>query len=348
MLNILPKQMNKTPLNKIKNFGSSIKNKANAFTNSTKETIKNIGNKINNKLNSNKNTPKVDVIPISKMGQVTIDFLNANTAISKFVSFILFLLLFLILFQMGSWVIQRFFGPQYNPYIINGMVASDKMTIKSSNPNVANSVPIYRSINQNQGLEFTWNVWFFIDSETSNNIFGAPNTTPSTNTNGYRVFSKGPSGDITLNATQDNLNICPGVYLNKNNNDIQLKIVLNTFNETSVNNSYYETITIKQIPIQKWVCCTLRVQNKSVDTYINGMLKNRKTLLSLPKQNYYDTYIGDTNGFKGYISSLRYYAYAVNYDEVQSLFAAGPSLKMISDNSFPASSDYLSIKWFFT
>ena len=77
------------------------------------------------------------------------------------------------------------------------------------------------------------------------------------------------------------------------------------------------------------------------------MLKIRKNLQNLPRQNYYDTYIGDLNGFKGYVSSLRYYAHAINYDEVQQLFGSGPSLKMISDSSFPSSSDYLSIKWFF-
>ena len=211
---------------------------------------------------------------------------------------------------------------------------------------------IYRSIDKNQGVEFTWNVWFFIDSETTNNIFGTTTIGPINTTNGYRVFSKGPSGDTTLSATTgqiDHLNICPGVYLKKNiiNKDIQLNIVLNTFNEAKANISFYETIQINQIPIQKWVCCTLRVQNKSADVYINGMLKNRKTLLSLPKQNYYDTYIGQKAGFKGFISSLRYYGYAIGYDEIQTLFASGPSLKMINSSTMPASSDYFGANWYF-
>ena len=78
------------------------------------------------------------------------------------------------------------------------------------------------------------------------------------------------------------------------------------------------------------------------------MLSKRVTLLSVPKQNYYDTYIGDTNGFKGYVSSLRYYGYAIGYSEIQALFASGPSLKMIANDSMPASTDYLSINWYFT
>jgi hypothetical protein len=359
--NIASKVINKTKnigakinngVNPIKDSLNPIKDGLDSIKNAAKEKIANVGKKIDG-IGENKTQPQ---IPITKWGQMSIEFLNANTAISKFVSFILFLLLFVILFQIGAGLLQRFLGPKYNPYIINGMIASDKTTIISTNPNIVSSVPIYRSIDQNQGLEFTWNVWFFINSEVTNNLFSGT-VAPVNSTYGYRIFSKGPTKDVGLNTptidtkNKDSLNICPGLYLKKVDNNIQLNILLNTFIEnTTASDSvhFYESITIDEIPSQKWVCCTLRVQNKAVDVYINGMLKSRKNLLNLPKQNYYDTYIGDLNGFKGYISSLRYYAYAINYDEVQKLFASGPSLKMIADSSFPKTSDYLSIKWFFT
>ena len=354
--NMASKVMNKTKnigakiknsINPKKNGVNAIKNSLEGIKNVAKEKIENVGKKINEVVTGDTQSQ----MPITKFGQMSIEFLNANTAISKFVSFILFLLLFVILFQIGTGILQRFMGPQYNPYIINGMIASDKTTIISSNPNTAKSVPIYRSIDQNQGLEFTWNVWFFINSEITNNLISGT-TAPINSTYGYRIFSKGPSGDTDLRITslnKNSLNICPGAYLKKNGNDIQLNILLNTFNDTLIDSStFFESISIDHIPTQKWVCCTIRVQQKAVDIYINGMLKIRKNLQNLPKQNYYDTYIGDANGFKGYVSSLRYYSYAINYDEVQKLFASGPSLKMISDSSFPTSSDYLSMKWFFT
>jgi len=344
----------KNSINPKKNGVNAIKNSLEGIKNVAKEKIENVGKKINGVVPTGETQSQM---PITKFGQMSIEFLNANTAISKFVSFILFLLLFVILFQIGTGILQRFMGPQYNPYIINGMIASDKLTIKSTNPNKKKSVPIYRSIDQNQGLEFTWNVWFFINSEITNNLISGT-TAPINSTYGYRIFSKGPSGDTNLNITtssgsptlnEDSLNICPGAYLKKNGNDIQLNILLNTFINTEITSpTFFESITINDIPTQKWVCCTIRVQQKAVDIYINGMLKIRKNLQNLPKQNYYDTYIGDANGFKGYVSSLRYYSYAINYDEVQKLFASGPSLKMISDSSFPKSSDYLSVKWFFT
>ena len=77
--------------NKNKNIGDKIKNGISSITNTTKEKIGDIGKKINEVLPKGENKPSV---PISKLGQLSLEFLNANTAISKFVSFILFLLIF--------------------------------------------------------------------------------------------------------------------------------------------------------------------------------------------------------------------------------------------------------------
>jgi hypothetical protein len=77
------------------------------------------------------------------------------------------------------------------------------------------------------------------------------------------------------------------------------------------------------------------------------MLKKRQNLNNVPKQNYYDVYIGQKNGFKGYISNLKYYNYAINYSEVKSLFLAGPSKKLISDEMPSNKNDYLSVNWYF-
>ena len=318
---------------KIKNATNKISNTAQAATNTIKEKVGNIQQKVK------ETTNKIDSkIPVSKFTSMTQDFLSANTAISKFVSFILALLLFVIVFQFGVGILQYYIGPSYNPYIINGMVPSDSQTVISANPNVVKSVPIYRSVNAPQGLEFSWNVWFIIQDT-------------STITGNSLIFSKGTNSAktnmLSSNVTSDYLNVAPGLFITPSGSQNNLTLVMNTYDSSSNDTVYNETITITDIPMQKWVSCTIRVQGTYVDVYINGVLNQRKILMNLPKQNYYDTYIGQPGGFKGYVSSLRYYGYAINYDEIQTLFAAGPSLKMISSSTMPVTSDYISMNWYY-
>ena len=312
-------------LNKTKEIGQSIQNTAAKVTNAVKSSVGDVQKKVNGitQMNSIKG-------PVTRWSAMTQEFMTSNSAISKFVGFILCLLLFVIIFQIGMGLLQTMFGANNSPYIINGMVPSDKELQISANPNVADSVPIYRSIDQNQGLEYSWNVWFNVDSNLSSTTF-------------QKIFSKGTTPKTNI----PRLNVSPGLFLNRDTpSSNSLHLIIGTL-DTSYNTTQSEEIIINDIPIQKWVCCTIRVQGKSVDVYINGFLKQRKNLISLPKQNYYDTYIGDNGGFKGYISSLRYYGYAIGYDEIQSLFAAGPSLKMLNSSTMPASSDYFGANWYF-
>lgn len=328
-------------LEKTKEAAQSIKDIGNKITNVAKEGVGAVQKKVTN-------VTELEQIkgPITKWSAMTEEFLTANTAISTFVGFFLCLLLFIIIFQIGMGFIKNMFGASYNPYIINGMVASDVLTVVSSNPNITDSVPIYRSVDANQGLEFSWNVWFMMNKGNT----GIANN---------RIFSKGligqenlgsyPTDSTRQNSQPEFLNICPGLFItNLDGPTLHLSLIMNTYDSSKNMPAIIEKIDIPNIPIQKWICCTIRVQGKSVDIYINGLLKKRVNLINLPKQNYYDTYIGEEAGMPGYISSLRYYGYAVDYEEIQSLFASGPSLKMISTTTMPASSDYLAMNWYTT
>jgi hypothetical protein len=334
----------KGALNTIKNKVTTATNAIKNVGTTVKETIQNKVGNVTQKIGEVTKSEEI-AAPLTKWGSITQEFLNSNTAISKFVGFFLCLLLFVILFQFGMGIIQKFFGPSFNPYVLNGMVQSDKITEVSANPNIKGSVPIYRSINENEGIEFSWNVWFFINEQTTFNFDSS------------RIFSKGKMDNTnvnTLNMDINNaqyLNLSPGLFLKKNGDTYNLELIINTYdskkNVVSDENDIYEKIIIENIPIQKWVSTTIVCQGKTINVYINGLLTKSVILINIPKQNYYDTYIGDSDGFKGYISSLRYYGYAIGYDEVQSLFASGPSLKMLKTSDMPASTDYLSINWYF-
>lgn len=123
--------------------------------------------------------------------------------------------------------------------------------------------------------------------------------------------------------------------------------MLNTYKPLVGSSEFAESITIENIPMKKWVCCTIRVQQTTVDIYINGIMTQRKKLNNLPRQNYYDVKVGDSNdGFDGAISTLRYYSRALSYDDIQSVYGSGPNLKSLENHGLNAK-DYLSINWYY-
>ena len=284
------------------------------------------------------------------------EFVNSNTTISRFVFVMAMFLLFLGAFNVGISLIQDYWLNSKSPILINGMVSANKLKVISTNPNVDKSVPIYRSINQEYGLEYTWNVWVYIEdlNKIDNNLY-------------QRVFSKGSQEPgITGVATSrtssgvipELLNASPGLFITKNAADNSLTskqnlhaglvLVVNTFDSGTKNTDYMEEIKIKNIPVKKWMCITIRVENTTVDIYLNGILTQRKKLNHLPRQNYYDTMIGDAdNGFNGFISSLRYYDHAIHYDDIQSLYSAGPNRTSIDTSMSDNIQNYLSMNWYY-
>jgi len=321
--------------NKISAMKDKISNSASSIGSAIKEKVENVQKKVSNI--GEKSEIKE---PMTKFGAMTQEFLTANTAISHFVTFMLCILLFIIIIQVGAKYIMYLFGPRYNPYLINGMVSAQEQMIVSSNPNVSDSIPIYRSVDQTQGVEFSWNVWFIVQEVLKN--ISEPNNVGT-------IFTKGMQ-----NTGNPYLGVSPGLFLKRKTMEDgavvnELVVSVGTFDgrDTPTTN-LYETISIPNIPMKKWVCCTIRVQGTYVDVYINGVLTQRKILAHLPQQNYGDTYIGDViASFKGYISGLRYYSYAISYEEIQSLFASGPSLIALSNQNLPPASDYLSMNWFY-
>ena len=343
--------------NKIANVTANITGKGREMANSVKEKVGNLTGSVKNKIKET-----TDKVPLNEIQSGIASFEQSNTAISKFVFIILLLFLFVLFFNLGVWMIQSFFGSSKQPVLLDGMVAANKITKISVNPNVKDSVPVYRSINEDQGLEFTWNIWFYVDSINENNpsysrIFskGSENQSLKLNTptscsddTCKNVFNSSPGLFITQKKQQDSIfpnSVSPTLI----QNHINLMLILNTFQPSESSKQYAESITIENIPVQKWVCVTIRVQQTTVDIYINGVMTQRKKLNNLPIQNYYDVLVGDNNyGFNGSISSLRYFNKAIGYDEVQSLFGKGPNLTSLEKSGIlPNGMDYISMNWYY-
>lgn len=264
----------------------------------------------------------------NKYLEATKEFLESNSIVAKLSFLILVIFIFIILLRLGITILSYIFSFSPNPILVDGMIDGENLIIKKQNPNISNSIPILRSKNERDGLEFTWSVWLWVRNPPFNS-----NTMKD---NQYRhIFSKGSDimdhGIAKTNA--------PGLYISSDYRD--LKVILDTFNEKNT------TISISDLPIEKWINVMIRVNQKQLDIFINGTLTRSKTLMSLPTQNYDDVYIAMNGGFSGNLSSLRYFSYALGTNQIQNIIEAGPNLTPLGTSLTKSVPYYLSLRWFY-
>jgi len=247
------------------------------------------------------------------------DFLSANGLLAKLVFIILVLVAFMILMKVGISILGYMLGPWSNPYLIKGSLGGSTTATIKQNPRDENSAIIMRSNDRNKGIEFTWSVWLFINQGNGTDM-------PK------NIFVK---GDEQFNTDRINLLNGPGLYLDNDDTDMgtyKLVVKIDTMNDV-------ETANINGIPINKWFHVAIRMQNKVLDTYVNGVVTDRMNLTSLPKQNFNNVTIHGNNGYSGSTSNLRYYNYALNVFEINNVVMFGPDL---SPSSLSADSKALS------
>jgi hypothetical protein len=207
------------------------------------------------------------------------------------------------------------------------MVDAKQMIVFQQDPSNNGAVPIYRSVNADEGIEFSWSVWIYINSlQTNSGIY-------------KHIFSKGNSSIQQNGMIQPNN--APGLYITPNVNS--LVVIMNTYNVIN------EEIIVPDIPLNKWVNVIIRCKNTTLDVYINGTITRSINLNGVPKQNYGDVYVAMNGGFDGYISNLWYYSYALGTNTIQSILNKGPNTKMIGSNAMlDKMFNYLSLRWYFT
>ena len=109
------------------------------------------------------------------------------------------------------------------------------------------------------------------------------------------------------------------------------------------------SVDITGVPFNKWMNLIIRVENRILDLYVNGVLTQHKDLEYVPKQNFGDVYVCQNGGFHGSLSDLRYYAKSLNVFEINNIVGWGPTLST-SPSSFEATSTsdsyYLSSFWY--
>ena len=188
---------------------------------------------------------------------------------------------------------------------------------------------LYRSRDEKQGSTFSYSAYIFINPET----FEVQK--PNTDQNAQQVkklkhvFHKG--------SEQAFPNLSPAVFVESDTNT--LRVYMNTINE------WDNYVTIPNIPVGKWFHLVVILKGKNVDVYVNGNVAVRMKLATAPKLSDGGLYVmkpiyfPDRRGYdkslfanyhidgamKGMVSRLKYYAYALNYSEIDSLYREGPN-----------------------
>jgi len=295
---------------------------------SVNESISGVQNSINNTMNE---------FSSKSVGQASAEFLESNSIIARFAFVFIVIIFFMILLRLGIWLIGYFSQPSESPYLVSGMISgTDAQQIKQD-PKDSNSVTLLRSNNQPGGIEYTWSVWL--------NITNINNSTDGTTGTIYQhIFNKGnntygSNGIATVNNA-------PGLYLSNSTNPT-LRIMMNTVVDEPGGAQF---IDIDNVPLKRWFNVIIRLTNKNLDVYMNGIITGRLTFNVVPKQNYQDVFICQNSGFSGNLSDLRYYSHSLNIFDINSIVMSGPNLNTSSKSSSADTKNsgytYLSSSWY--
>jgi hypothetical protein len=254
------------------------------------------------------------------------EFIESNSLVAKIAFLLLVLFGFVVALRLGVGFLPYFFTTSTSPHLIDGTVDGKQLMVFPQDPNISGAKTIPRSINANNGIEFTWSLWVFInDLQYNDGVY-------------KHIFHKG--SDNVSNTGLNFPNNSPGLYIAPNTNDFI--IVMNTYDNIN------EEITIPNIPLNKWINVIIQCQNKTIDVYINGTIAQSQTLSGVPKQNYGNVFVGMNGGFSGYVSNLWYFNHSLGIAAIQDIARNGPNTKMTGSNSMNLKNpDYLSLRWFF-
>lgn len=218
-----------------------------------------------------------------------------------------------------------------SPFLIRGNQQGNRSAIIYQDPHNTSSVPVLRSRDESDGIEFTYTTWLFVDDWVNykkgewKNVFvkGDKNAWPPESHTGAQGFV-----DKICNNPDDPqgaMIACPGLWFHPKTN--ALRIYMNTY--TNMN----EFVDVFNIPSHKWFHLSMVVRHQDLDIYINGYLKKKHPLSSIVRQNFGNVSIGNAAGFSGYISNLRYFDYAVTVHEIIKEVERGPSTLACTDIS---------------
>lgn len=202
------------------------------------------------------------------------------------------------------------------------VTAEDEQITIVQNPFEKKSKTLPVSDNERSGIEFSYSFYLFVNPST----FTGEDVL-------FHVFHKGYSGNMRL--------MGPAVFVRGSSNS--LRVFMNTYKDPF--NTYLD---IENIPVRKWFHVVVLCRKNSLEVYINGNLRKKLAFGdSLPYQNFQNLILFSPlkfsmfksqfvglredlrvqGAFRGNLSNLFYFPYALSFTEIQGLMNLGVSSK---------------------
>lgn len=214
------------------------------------------------------------------------------------------IIVFIILF----WLYRYLFTDATKTNLLDGPSKADTHTI----------VPYTKLSGNASSTDFTYSTWIYVNNWNT----------------------KIGKDKIILQRKSTGNNFSPQIKLDAYKNDLTIKTSYSSgaSGASGSSTSSNQTCKVNNIPLQKWIHILITINNRALDTYIDGKLVKTCIIEGPP------TVTGNANidicpktgttgkaGFDGFIAKVRYYSRALNPREVYELYKEGYSRSMLGN-----------------
>lgn len=303
----------------------------------------------------------------------TMVFLKSGGILANIAFVALLILALYILMKLSTKIATALYQNKEKIYLYKNLKYANESKTLVQDPKDEHSVLVRRSTNRKDGIEYTYSCWIYVnqmeqsdDDKIFKPVFVKANNekyvtdTCDINVSGTeRVNNSDIKGGVLCDLHEHKYSPFknrdfrginypsngPGVYLFSDNtkdnsvSTLNLLVLVNTYSKIT------EHVIIPDISLQKWINVIVRIDGKYLDVYINGTIRQRKKLNSLPKQNYGSVFINGNHGFDGKLSGLKYFNKAIDIFEINNIVKKGPYMEV--DKSLLVKPPYYSSDWYY-
>ena len=146
----------------------------------------------------------------------------------------------------------------------------------------------------------------------------------------FWIYVEGWDSDKNKFIVQHDVKDCPDkereIYLGKSTNELVVKIPIK--GDAPNNCASVPSISISNIPLQRWVHVVVTVHNRTLDVYMNGKMVKSNLMTHVPHENEGGsdniTICNAQSTYKGKFSRFSYHEKALNPRDVREIYAKGP------------------------